>query len=98
MIAVVENSEGCILSVRAQPGARKNAALGVHTGALKLAITAPPEDGRANLALVELLRDLLDLKRSQVELLSGQTSREKRFLLRGVTREELMAKLAQIVK
>jgi uncharacterized protein (TIGR00251 family) len=98
MIAVVEHSEGCILSVRAQPGARKNAALGEHAGTLKLAVTAPPEDGRANQALVELLRELLDLKRSQVLLLSGQTSREKRFLVRGVTKGDLMAKLAEIVK
>jgi len=98
VIAIVEHSEGCILSVRAQAGARKNAAMGERAGALKLAVTAPPEDGRANQALMELLRDLLDLKRSQVELISGQTSREKRFLLRGVTREELQAKLAEIVE
>ena len=98
MIAVVEQAEGCILSVRAQPGARKNAVLGEYAGAIKLAVTAPPEDGRANQALAQLLRDLLDLKRSQVELLSGQTSREKRFLVRGVTKGDLMAKLAEIVK
>jgi uncharacterized protein len=98
MIAITEHAEGCILPVRAQPGARKNAALGEHAGARKLAVTAPPEDGRANQALTELLRELLGLKRSHVELLSGQTSREKRFLLRGVTKAELMAKLAEIVK
>jgi uncharacterized protein (TIGR00251 family) len=98
VIAVVEQAEGCILSVRAQPGARKNAVLGEYAGAIKLAVTAPPEDGRANQALAQLLRDLLDLKRSQVELLSGQTSREKRFLVRGVKRAELMAKLAEFLK
>jgi len=98
VIAIVEHAEGCILPVRAQPGARKNAAHGEHAGALKLAVTAPPEDGRANQALAELLRELLGLKRSQVELLGGQTSREKRFLVRGMTRAELLAKLAEIVK
>jgi len=97
MIAIVERSEGCILPVRAQPGARKNAVLGEHAGALKLAVTAPPEDGRANHALVEFLRELLDLKRSQVDLLTGQTSRDKRFLLCGVTKAQLIAKLNSVL-
>jgi uncharacterized protein len=97
MIAVGEHAEGCILPVRAQPGARKTGMLGVQAGALKVAVTAPPEDGRANRALTETLRDLLGLKRSQVELLSGQTSREKKFLIRGVTKTELSAKIAALV-
>ncbi len=64
---------------------------------LKVAVTAPPEDGRANRALTETLRELLGLKRSQVELLSGETSRLKKFLIRGVTKDELSAKLAALV-
>jgi uncharacterized protein (TIGR00251 family) len=98
VIAIIEHADGCILPVRAQPGARKNAVLGERGGALKLAVTALPEDGRANEALVELLRDLLGLKRSEVELISGRTSREKRFLVRGVMKEDLKAKLSGIVK
>ena len=93
MITVTQHPEGCILSVRAQPGARKSAVLGEHDGALKVAVTAPPEDGRANKALVELLRQVLKLKRSQIELLSGQTSRDKRFLIRGLKKTELSAQL-----
>lgn len=93
-IAVTPHAEGCLLAVRAQPGARKNAVVGEHGGALKVAVTAPPEDGRANEALVELLRDWLGLKRSQVELASGQTNRNKQFLIRGQTPEELSALLA----
>jgi uncharacterized protein (TIGR00251 family) len=89
MIVITDHPEGCVLPVRAQPGARKAIVLGEQAGALKLAVTAPPEDGRANKALTELLREVLGLKRSQVELLSGATSREKRFLIRGMTREKL---------
>ena len=81
MIAVTEHAEGCVLPVRAQPGARKAGVLGEQNGALKVAVTAPPEDGRANQALVEALREALGLKRSQVELIGGQTSRDKRFLI-----------------
>ena len=63
-------------------------------GSLKVAVTAPPEDGRANQAITELLRDWLGLKRSQVELVSGETRRDKRFLIRGVRKEELRARMA----
>jgi uncharacterized protein (TIGR00251 family) len=97
MITTAEHSEGCILPVRAQPGARKAGVLGEQAGALKVAVTAPPEDGRANKALVEVLREALGLKRSQVELLSGATSREKRFLIRGLTRAELERRVAALV-
>ncbi len=91
---ITRHSEGAILDVRAQPGSKRNAVLGEHSGALKLAVTAPPEDGRANAALVELLRDWLGMKRSQVELVGGQTNRNKTFLIRGVTPEELQETVA----
>jgi uncharacterized protein (TIGR00251 family) len=90
-IAISLHTEGAILAVRAQPGARKNAVIGEHGGALKVAVTAPPEDGRANEALVELLRDWLGLKRAQIDLASGQTNRNKLFLIRGLTPDELSA-------
>ena len=97
MIAIADHAEGCVLPVRAQPGARKAGLLGEQGGALKVAVTAPPEDGRANKALTEALRDLLGLKRSQVELLSGATSRDKKFLIRGLTRADLENRLAGLL-
>ena len=97
MIAITDHAEGLILPVRAQPGARKAGVLGEQGGALKVAVTAPPADGRANKALVEALRDLLNRKRSEVELLSGATSREKRFLIRGLSREELQQRLRDLL-
>lgn len=97
MIAITEQAEGCVLPVRAQPGARKAGVLGEQAGALKVAVTAPPEDGRANKALAEALREALGLKRSQVELLSGPTSRDKRFLIRGVGKKELEERVAAAV-
>jgi uncharacterized protein (TIGR00251 family) len=90
-IAITRHSEGSLLAVRAQPGARRNAVLGERAGALKVAVTAPPEDGRANAAITEVLRDWLGVKRSQVELASGTTNRNKTFLIRGITPEELQA-------
>ena len=93
MIAVADHAEGCVLLVRAQPGARKAGVLGERNGALKVAVTAPPEGGRANKALVEILTEALGLKRSQVELIGGQTSRDKRFLIRDVGKAELERRL-----
>ena len=96
-VTVTEHKEGSVLPVRAQPGARKNAVTGERNGMLKVAVTAPPEEGKANLAITELLREWLGVKRSQVELLSGATSREKRFLVRGLTADELAAKVAALL-
>ena len=96
MIVVQDHADGCILPIRAQPRARQAGILGEQAGALKVAVTAPPEDGRANKALAEALRQALGLKRSQVELLSGATRRDKRFLIRGVSRRELETKLTAL--
>lgn len=93
-VSITPHAEGCLLAVRAQPGARKNAVLGEHGGALKVAVTAPTEDGRANEALTDLLREWLGLKRSQVELASGQTNRNKQFLIRGRSPAALSALVA----
>ncbi len=97
MIAVTPHAEGCLLPVRAQPGARKTAVVGEHAGALKVAVMSPPEDGRANQALGELLREVLGVKRSQVELVGGARSRQKSFLIRGLNPGELHAKLRELL-
>jgi uncharacterized protein (TIGR00251 family) len=97
MIAITEHAEGCVLPVLARPGARRNGVQGEQNGALKVAVTAPPEDGRANAALVEVLRAALGVKRSQIELVSGQTSREKKFLIRGLKKGELERVIAALL-
>ena len=97
MITITEHAEGCVLAVRAQPGARRVGVQGEQGGALKVAVSAPPQDGRANQALAEALRQALGVRRSQVELLSGQTSRDKRFLIRGLSRAELAKRVAALL-
>src|SRR5438105_2714360 len=97
MIRISDHAEGCILAVRAQPRARRNAILGQQAGSLKIAVTAPPDQGRANQALVEVLCAQLGLKKSQVELISGPTSREKKFLVRGMTAGNLASQLLKLL-
>lgn len=92
------HADGWILPVRAQPGARKNGVMGEQVGMLKVAVTAAPEQGKANKAILEVLREALDLKRSQIEQISGETSRDKRFLIRNLTQAELEARIADALK
>ena len=87
---------GIILPVHAQPGARKNGVTGVHAGRLKVAVTQAPEKGKANQALVKLLAELLDVKRAQVTLLSGESSHHKKFVIVGVDLATLQERIATL--
>jgi uncharacterized protein (TIGR00251 family) len=94
----LEPCEGAVvLPVKAQPGAKRNAIVGVHAGALKVAVTVAPEQGKANQAIAALLAETLRLKKSDVKLLAGQTSRAKKFAIRGATAEELRTRLTNVL-
>ena len=82
-----------LLHIHLQPGARRDAACGEHGGRLKIAIAAPPLEGRANDALVEWLADRLGLPRRQVRLVSGQRSRDKTLRAAGVGAGEVARRL-----
>ena len=79
---IKDHAEGLVLSVWVQPKASRNAIQGVHGEALKIALTAPPVDGAANKACIAFLAKKLGLAKSAVAIVSGQTSRSKRLLLR----------------
>lgn len=84
-----EQAGAVVVLVRVQPRASRNAVEGVHGGALKVRLTAPPADGRANQACCRLLADQLKIPLSAVRILGGERSRTKRVELRGVTAEEV---------
>ncbi len=88
------HADGVQLPVKAHPGARKNALCGVHDGQLKVSVTAAPEKGKANKAILDLLAETLGLKRAQLELLSGETSARKVFLVRECSLEALAGKIS----
>ena len=86
-------ADGCTLSVRLHPGARKNSVTGIHADALKIALTAPPVDGKANEALIAFLAEALHLPRARVALVAGATSRAKVVRITGKSAAEVAAAL-----
>jgi uncharacterized protein (TIGR00251 family) len=85
--------DGCILPIRVHPGARRNAITGTHDGALKISLTTPPTDGRANDALIAYLADRLCIPRARITLLTGATSRSKTLRIAGKSAAEVQAAL-----
>jgi len=92
-LALRETADGCTLPVRVHPGAKRNAISGTHDGALKVSLTTPPTDGRANAALIEFLAERLGVPRARVTLLTGAASRTKTLRIVGLTQNEVEEKL-----
>ena len=86
-------ADGCTLTVRVHPGARKNGITGIHADAVKIALTSPPVDGKANEALIAFLADALRLPRARIAIVSGITSRAKTLRITGKSAAEVAAVL-----
>ena len=84
---------GVTFAVKVQPRAKKNAILGELGDAVKISLAAPPVDGRANQACVELFAELLNVPRSAVTIVSGETSRRKVVRVAGISAESVRHKL-----
>ncbi len=80
--------------MKIHPHAKQNAITGEVGDALKLSLTAPPVDGKANDACIEFFAKLLKVQRSSVTIASGQTSRNKMIRVAGVTADELHTRIA----
>lgn len=89
-------SDGVVLSLHCQPGAKASRVVGLHDERLKIQLQAPPLENRANEALVAWLAEQLGVPRKQIDLLTGQTSRQKRVLVRGATLEQVQRLLTTI--
>jgi uncharacterized protein len=93
MIPVQDSYAGTTFAVKVHPRAKKNAITGEVGDALKLAITAPPVDGKANEACIEFFAKLLNLPRSSVTIAAGQTSRNKVIRVAGLTAQQVRDRL-----
>lgn len=96
-LALEPRDGGVAFAVRAHPGARRNAVTGVRQGALCVAVTAAPERGKANRAIVKLLAEKLGVRPSAIEVTSGVASTEKRLLVAGAEVETLRAAFAALL-
>jgi uncharacterized protein (TIGR00251 family) len=93
-LALRDVTDGCILPVRVHPGARKNGITGIHDGSLKISLTTPPTDGRANDALIAFLSKLLQIPRARITLVTGATSRTKALCISTMSAAQVQAALS----
>ena len=89
MQALTAADNGVYISLHIQPGAKREAVAGLFGTSLKIALNAPPVDGKANAALLKFLSTKLGVAKRQIELCSGAASREKRVFVSGMTIEQV---------
>ena len=97
MIPVQQTAKGVTFAVKVHSRARRNAITGTMGDALKLALTAPPVEGKANQAVVEFFAEVFEILRSSVTIASGETSRQKVICISGVAIENVRQRLKEIL-
>lgn len=93
MFSIKETANGVIFHIHVVPKSAKNEYVGTQGDAMKLKITAPPVEGQANDACVRFLSELLKVRKSQVTILSGHTSKKKTIAVGGIKKREVEALL-----
>ena len=95
MIELKQDARGVLLPVSAHAGARRNGIIGERNGMLRVAVTAAAEKGKANRAIIGVLSEVLDVPKSAIEIVAGETSSQKRLLIVGGNAEAIDAVLRQ---
>jgi uncharacterized protein len=93
VIAIRDTPNGASFAIRVQPRARKNAITGEIGDALKIALTAPPVEGRANEACIDFLAQFLKVPRSSITIAAGESSRNKVIRVAGKTAADIAQRL-----
>ena len=89
-----QSDVGVLVPVKVVPGASRSRVVGILDGALKVAVAAPPEKGKANKALIKILAEAFDLPKNRVSIEQGQSSHHKIVLLHGADAGQVRALLA----
>jgi len=97
MIPVCDTPAGATFQIKVHPRARKNAITGEIGEALKVALTAPPVEGRANEACIRLLAEFLNVPRSSVTIAAGESSRQKLIRVAGMNAAQVEEKLRAVL-
>jgi hypothetical protein len=98
LLSLRESKEGVIFEVLLQPRSSRNEISGIHEDCLKIRIASPPVEGKANQACIDFIARSLGLRRSEVEMISGHTSRRKRLLARNITIEDFKRRLNHFIE
>lgn len=85
-----------MLIVKVTPRSKRNAVLGRHGEGIKLAVTAVPEAGRANTAVIQVIADWLKIKSDAIDLTTGASASLKRFKITGISQEDLDQKIENL--
>ncbi len=98
MIPIRDTASGATFSVKVHPRAKKDAIAGTVGDALKVSLTAPPVEGKANEACIRFFADFLRVPRASVTIAAGETSRNKVVRVHGLTAEQVGERLQAAVK
>ena len=91
---IKELSEGLLISINVQPRSSKTEIIGMHQNSLKIKLTSPPVEGAANSLLIKFISKKLGIAKSKIVLKSGEKSRQKKLIIKGCSKEEIIKKLA----
>ena len=86
-----------IIKVKIIPGSFKNRIIGIYANALKIAITAPPVEGKANKKCISYLSKHFDIAKSNIEILSGKNSRNKLIKIYNINQDDFLNKLEKFI-
>lgn len=92
-LQIKEGKDGCTFLVRVQPRSSRDQVTGLHDDALKIRLTAPPVEGKANQALQKFLAKQLNTSPTNIDILTGHTSRQKRVRVVGISADAIRALL-----
>jgi uncharacterized protein len=96
MIPIRDTAAGATFSIRVHPRAKKNAITGLIGDALKVALTAPPVEGKANEACMRFLADILQVPRASISIAAGESARNKVIRVAGLSAEAVRVRLGNI--
>jgi uncharacterized protein (TIGR00251 family) len=96
-LQLTAHPQGTLLAVRARAGGRVNGVVGVRQGALMVSVTQAPEKGKANQAIANVLAEVFRCGKMQIELVRGQTSPDKQFLLVGMDHKHVIERIKTVL-
>ena len=95
-LQIDESTSGAAFALKVVPGASRSRVVGMLGNALKVAVAAPPEAGKANVEVVRVLSSAFTVARSDIEIISGETRPQKRVLVRSLKAAEIRARLSAV--